>query len=730
MKTKKKLLCTMLLLLVGTTFYGKVLEKPVIQNNTEEERRIAMAKSRTSGNDSDTWAKVRILEGEFEFINNDDALTGLSVAMSADSTLVAMGSPEGSLADHSQKAEVVNTESNITIEDENIDYDADYEQTVRFTFNTVTDFGEDDITVVNAVIVSGSLEETTTGIEYTIRIKAQVTPTAPCITIALRETFKTDNDITDGTVSVNYVYFPDQFLRSALVNYNRTETNHINKVDTNNDGLISCEEASNIVGAFNIVFSLQGVPMKDMTGFSAFSNFAGSLHLLYCYSLETLDLTHNPDITSLYVHGLGSSRMPLKHLDVSGLSNLVYLDAYLTSIEALDVSTNILLDNLNVRDTPLRTLDLSKNNKIRIFRAQRNNNLVSLELSHMSLLGGFSGTLIVNNNEKLKSLSIPSLEDAYVDIHNNPNLECITFTNNLNTRDISPGISEDQQALLTTNACVVQFSDDDFKDALVNSSAINANDDTEISYAEAAAYKGVINVSGNENISDLTGLNAFSNITGLNCSGNNLVGAGLDLFNNPALESLYCSDNALTQIDLSGNTLLKELFCDGNRIGGLDLSNNPALVQLDCSRNGIYLSSLNLINGNNENINFFFALDNDNLNCVQVDDVTYSNLNWSTGIEGNTMFSSGPDCSASLSVNTELINDAIRISPNPVTNTLNIITASGVELKQAKLYSTLGKELVSTTSSELDASSLPTGMYILKVESTDGKIQTKKIIKK
>ncbi|MEP5602603.1 MAG: T9SS type A sorting domain-containing protein [Algibacter sp.] len=653
--------------------------------------------------------------------------------MSADSTLVAMGSPEGSLADHSQKAEVVNTTSNITIEDENIDYDADYEQTVRFTFNTVTDFGEDDITVVNAVIVSGSLEETTTGIEYTIRIKAQVTPTAPCITIALRETFKTDNDITDGTVSVNYVYFPDFNLRNALVNYNRTETNYINKVDTNNDGLISCEEASNIVGESGIVFSLQGVAMKDMTGFSAFSNFAGDLRLLYCYYLETLDLTHNPDIAQLYIHGLGSSPMALKHLDVSGLSNLVYLDAYLTSIEALDVSTNLLLDNLNVRDTPLRTLDLSKNSKIRIFRAQRNNNLVSLELSHMSLLGGYSGTLIVNNNEKLKSLSIPSLEGSginapYVDIHNNPNLECITFTNNLNTRDTSPGISEDQQALLTTNACVVQFSDDDFKDALVDSSAINTNDDTEISYAEAAAYTGTINVS-DADIDDMTGLNAFSNITGLNCSGNDLVGNRLDLFNNPALEYLSCSDNVLTQIDLSGNTLLKELFCDSNRIGDLDLSNNPALEYLVCDNNGIYLKSLNLINGNNENISYFFATGNTNLNCVQVDDVTYSNLNWSTGIDGNTIFASDSDCSA-LSVNTELINDAIRISPNPVTNTLNIITSSGVELKQAKLYSTLGKELVSTTSSELDASSLPTGMYILKVESTDGKIQTKKIIKK
>ncbi|MEP1488440.1 MAG: BspA family leucine-rich repeat surface protein [Algibacter sp.] len=648
MKTKKKLLCTMLLLLVGTTFYGKVLEKPVIQNNTEVERRIAMAKSRTSGNDSDTWAKVRTLEGEFELINNGDALTGLSVAMSADSTLVAMGFPEGSLADHSQKAEVVNTTSSITIEDEDIYYDADYEQTVRFSFSTATDFGEGDITVDNAAIVSGSLGEVTTGMEYTIRIKAQVTPTEPCITIALTAGFKTDNDIidTEGIVSLSYVYFPDQFLRNFLVNYDRSEDNNIGEVDTNHDGLISCDEASNIVGDISILFSLDGIEnMKDMTGFSAFSNFAGALHLRYNNGVETVDLTHNPHIKVLLFHGGNADNtLALKHLNVSTLTELENLTVYWTSIETLDVSNCTALKTLNVRDTPLRTLDLSQNNNIHNFRAQRNN-LVSLDISNLRGSGILGGTLIVNENEKLKSLSIPSLEGAYVDIRDNTSLECITYNgNNLDVHDSSPGISEDHQELLTTNACVVQFNDSNFKEALVANTSINENQDSEISYAEATAYTGTINVS-DKDISDMTGLNAFSNITGLDCSENNLRSDGaLDLSNSPELEDLYCSDNALAEIDVSGNTLLKDLFCDENQIGDLDLSNNPALEQLNCSENGVYLTSLNLTNGNNENINSISATGNSNLDCIQVDDVVYSIYNWSNAIDGNTIFASGPDC--------------------------------------------------------------------------------------
>ncbi|GAA3651680.1 T9SS type A sorting domain-containing protein [Flavivirga jejuensis] len=82
-----------------------------------------------------------------------------------------------------------------------------------------------------------------------------------------------------------------------------------------------------------------------------------------------------------------------------------------------------------------------------------------------------------------------------------------------------------------------------------------------------------------------------------------------------------------------------------------------------------------------------------------------------------------------LSINDEVFSNTISVSSNPVTNILNTITASGVELKHTKLYSIVGKELVSTTSSQLDASSLPSGMYILEIESTDGEIQTKKIIK-
>ncbi|MEP4947172.1 MAG: T9SS type A sorting domain-containing protein, partial [Flavobacteriaceae bacterium] len=81
-------------------------------------------------------------------------------------------------------------------------------------------------------------------------------------------------------------------------------------------------------------------------------------------------------------------------------------------------------------------------------------------------------------------------------------------------------------------------------------------------------------------------------------------------------------------------------------------------------------------------------------------------------------------------VTSSAFTETVRVSPNPVINTFSITGSASFKLKQAKVYNILSEEVLSSTNNQVDASSLPTGMYILKIESTDGKIQTKKIIKK
>ena len=87
---------------------------------------------------------------------------------------------------------------------------------------------------------------------------------------------------------------------------------------------------------------------------------------------------------------------------------------------------------------------------------------------------------------------------------------------------------------------------------------------------------------------------------------------------------------------MSNNTALIELDCAGNILDSLDVSLNTNLIELYCEQN--QLTSLDARNGNNQNLLQFEVINNPNLTCINVDDVTYSNNNW-TNIDAQHYFS-------------------------------------------------------------------------------------------
>jgi len=162
----------------------------------------------------------------------------------------------------------------------------------------------------------------------------------------------------------------------------------------------------------------------------------------------------------------------------------------------------------------------------------------------------------------------------------------------------------------------VYIPDANFKYYLVNNPSINVNNDSEIQVSEANSFTGWINVH-DKNISDLTGIEEFT-----------------------SLIYLYCYDNQLTSLDVSNCSALTYLYCNNNQLIYLDVSNCSNLILLDCSNND--LECLNVKNGNNANFTqFFYANNNSNLACIEVDDVNFSTNNW-TNIDSQTSFSS--DC--------------------------------------------------------------------------------------
>lgn len=82
-------------------------------------------------------------------------------------------------------------------------------------------------------------------------------------------------------------------------------------------------------------------------------------------------------------------------------------------------------------------------------------------------------------------------------------------------------------------------------------------------------------------------------------------------------------------VDLTGIEDFENLYhlnCSNNNISYLDLSNNTLLERLFCRKNGMLY--LNVKNGTNTIITDFDVRFNYNLECIQVDDATYSLANW------------------------------------------------------------------------------------------------------
>jgi len=137
-------------------------------------------------------------------------------------------------------------------------------------------------------------------------------------------------------------------------------------------------------------------------------------------------------------------------------------------------------------------------------------------------------------------------------------------------------------------------------------------------------------------INSLTTLDVTQNtlLTSLICRSNSLI--SLDATQNTLLSNLQCHFNSLTNLDITNNTALTKLYCYNNNIEMLDLGQNSSLTDIRVNNN--ILEVLNVANGNNTNVTYFNATGNANLNCIQVDDSTYSANNW-TNIDAQSYFS-------------------------------------------------------------------------------------------
>lgn len=195
--------------------------------------------------------------------------------------------------------------------------------------------------------------------------------------------------------------------------------------------------------------------------------------------------------------------------------------------------------------------------------------------------------------------------------------------------------------------------------------------------------------------------------------------SSLDFSQNLNLEWVQSHNNLLTSIDVSLNTNLLKFDCFNNQISQLDFSQNPNLTLLYCNNN--LLTNFNIRNGNNTILENMSVTENSNLECIQVDDVEYSN-NTSTWYKDDwTIYSE--DCQ--LGIDDFVIND-FKLYPNPVQEILFI--KSQQQIERVSIYNLQGQLINETKNIQIDVSLLSSGIYFVSI-IINGKNSINKFIK-
>jgi hypothetical protein len=329
------------------------------------------------------------------------------------------------------------------------------------------------------------------------------------------------------------VHIPDTAFLYALIDVG---------VDTNEDSLISYNEAESVS-----YLDVMGREITDMTGIEAFvmldsllcdNNNIETLNLstlselvfLTCGSnpMDSLDLTNNLKLTDLYVYyGI------LSYVNLANNPALRILWVRHCNLATLDVSANVNLEDLQCNNNPLNSLDVSNNvallklnvraNSLDSIDVSTNVNLELLDCSYCEL-----ESLDVSNNLKLKKLYCSdNFEMDTLDISKNYSLEYLYC---------GPGIL----------SCLY--------------------------LPTGSALKGLYCFGNSLESIDVTGCTYLEDFRPFD---NNLT--SLDVSNNPLLKILDCFQNQLTSLDLSNNLELNAIWCGDNFLPTLDLSNNSKI---------------------------------------------------------------------------------------------------------------------------------------------------------
>jgi len=294
----------------------------------------------------------------------------------------------------------------------------------------------------------------------------------------------------------------------------------------------------------------------------------------------------------------------------SGVTDGKVLTSSINTLTSLNVSNSSISDLTGIQDfVALQSLDCQKNN-LTSLDLSKNGNLIEANCTTNKLTN-----FINTSNLGLTHLYCSSNQLTSLDVTKYIALTNLYFSSNkITSIDVS---SNNLLVKLWCNSNLL--------------TELNITNNTSLIELNCATNK-------------LTNLNVTKNtaLTKLYCYYNQIT--SIDVTKNIQLEWFMCHFNQLTSIDISNNPKLDLFDCLNNNITSLDISKNPLITELACENN--QLTYLNLKNGANTILDLTYSnfVNNPNLKCIQVDDLDYSNANWSD--KKDTTASYNIDCTS------------------------------------------------------------------------------------
>ena len=337
--------------------------------------------------------------------------------------------------------------------------------------------------------------------------------------------------------------------------------------------------------------------------------------------LTEIDLSSNVD---LQMFNCNSNYITEQGFDVSNNVNLTELFCSNNKLATIVVTSNVLLEDLDCSGNLLNQLDLSKNSELNKLDCSLNN-ISSLDLSEDTLL------VSVNcSSNKISQLDFdrnPLLTNINCD---NNDLISINISSNDTLLELSSANNKLSQIVIDNNIWLrtLNVADNDLDSLIVNANdslrvLLCANNNLPSLYLGNNLYLGTLKCDNNLLDRLIISSNHFIKV--LSCTKNSVN--SLDISTALILRELIVDQNQLSELNIFNNDSLRKISCSNNQLISLDFSNNAELTSLICSSN--LLSSLNGRNGNNGILATFYASNNPDLLCIEIDNEANIGESWS-----------------------------------------------------------------------------------------------------